>query len=201
MTRKLLFSFWALVLEACIGIHFNAHAQTLTWKNYSSMYDINAMAVASGNIWAATSGGVFSYSPATGSFKEFTTTEGLSNIQGTSILPDSADILVGEGDGTIDELNGAGIRLRSQVDIEKSSSLNKQVVNLFLSGDTLFACTPFGVVLISEKSFVVLDSYLHFIPGQTTQANSVAIFDGNIYVASPLGLSFAPSNRCKPGGT
>lgn len=183
-------------------IYLNANAQNLTWKNYSSMYDINAITTAGGNVWAASSGGVFSYSPVTGSFKEFTTTEGLSYIQATSILPDSENVLVGEGNGTIDELNGAGIRLRSQVDIEKSASLNKQVINLFLSGDTLLACTPFGVVLISKSSFVVLDSYLHFIPGQTTQANSVAIFDGYIYVASPLGLSYAPrsgANLAAPG--
>ena len=118
-----------------------------------------------GDFW-----GVFSFSPKIHLFNQFTTTEGLSNIQATSIVSDSGNIFVGEGDGTIDELSGSGIWLKSQKDIEKSSFLPKQITNLILSGDTLFACTPFGVILISESSFIVLDSYLHFVPGQIYNA-------------------------------
>ena len=170
-----------------------ASAQTLIWKNFSSMYNVNGITIFNGHVWAATSGGVFSYSPVSGTFDEFTTTEGLSNIQATSIISDSGNILVGEGDGTIDELNSSGVRYRSQKDIEKSSALSKRVRNLAVAGDTLFACTDFGVIVISRSSFGILDSYLHFFPKQATDtANSVAIFHGDIYVASPFGLSFAP---------
>jgi hypothetical protein len=192
MTRKLSVFIMAAMMGVSMVSHGQLFAQTLTWKNFSSMYNVNSIAVVSGNVWAATSGGVFSYSPVTHAFNQFTTTEGLSNMQATSVTSDSGNILVGEGDGTIDELNGSGVRLRSQKDIEKSSFLSKQVTSLILFGDTLFACTPAGVILISQSSFVVLDSYLHFVPGQAmTQANSVAIFGGNIYVASSFGLSFA----------
>lgn len=184
----------ASMMGMSVGFLGRASAQTLAWKNFSCMYNVNSISLAGGKVWAATSGGVFSYSPGARTFNQFTTTEGLSNIQATSIISDSGNIFVGEGDGTIDELNSFGAPLRSQKDIEKSSALSKQVTNLVLAGDTLFACTPFGVVLISESSFGVIDSYLHFVPGQTiTQANlSVAIFAGNIYVGSPFGLSGAP---------
>ncbi len=186
MIRKLS----VIIMASMIGVQ--TFAQTPKWKNFSCMYNVNSLTVTGGNLWAATSGGVFSYSPRGHTFNEFTTTEGLSNIQTTSIISDSGNILVGENDGTIDELDGSGARFRSQKDIEKSAALAKQVTNLVLVGDTLFACTPFGVVLVSEQSFVVLDNYLHFVPNQSTvQANSVAIFNGNIFVASQFGLSFA----------
>ncbi len=195
MTRKLSVFIMASMMGASMIFHGQSFAQNLIWKNFSSMYNINSVSVSNGIIWAATSGGVFSFSPKIHLFNQFTTTEGLSNIQATSIVSDSGNIFVGEGDGTIDELSGSGIWLKSQKDIEKSSFLPKQITNLILSGDTLFACTPFGVILISESSFIVLDSYLHFVPGQIiTQATnlSVAIFAGNIYVGSKFGLSVAP---------
>ncbi|MCL5266585.1 MAG: hypothetical protein M1469_00585 [Bacteroidetes bacterium] len=190
MSRKIILS---LVFTLSCGL---ASAQTLTWKNFSSMYNVNQLAVIQGKVWAATSGGVFSYSPLDGTFNQYTTTEGLSDIEATSITADSGStVLVGEGNGAIDELDMSGQRLRSQQDIVKSSALSKQVTSMFLSGDTLFACTPFGVVVISRSSFGVLDSYTHFVPSQgSVQANGVALFEGNIYVGSQFGLSYAPQS-------
>ncbi len=189
MIRKL--SVPIILLLVC---KFSA-AQTLTWKNFSSMYNVNGVTVVQGKVWAATSGGVFSYSPENGTFSQYTTTEGLSNIEATSIVSDSSGVLIGEGDGAIDEFSATGERLRSQLDIEKSSQLSKQVTKMFVSGDTLFACTPFGVVLISRSTFGVLDTYSHFVPSQgSVQANAVASFAGNVYVASQFGLSFAPQS-------
>ncbi len=171
-------------------------SQTLIWKNYSSMYDINGVTVAGGKVWAATTGGVFSYSPATGAFAEYTTTEGLSNIKATAITADSgAYILVGESDGSIDELDLSGRVVRSQHDIANSSATDKQVTALSVEGDTIFACTPFGVVLISRSTFRTLDTYSHFDPGQgSIQANGVAVFSGRIFVANQFGLSYAPQS-------
>ena len=192
MIRKLSVFIMASMVWVSMVSHGQLLAQTLSWKNYSSMYDVSSIAIVNGNVWAATSGGVFSYSPGSRTFSQFTTTEGLSYIQATSIASDSGNILVGEGNGSIDELNPSGVRLRSQKDIGRSSFLSKQVTGLILIGDTLFACTPAGVVLISKSSFIVLDSYLHFVPGQAaTQANAVAIFGGNIYIGSSFGLFFA----------
>jgi ligand-binding sensor domain-containing protein len=195
MSRKLPAVIMVTMVAVFVCPQGKAFSQTPVWKNFSCMYDINGVTVSGGKVWAATSGGVFSYSPASRTFSQFTTTEGLSNIQATSIISDSGDILVGEGDGTIDELNSSGVQYRSQTDIAKSPQLNKQVIDLTLVGDTLFACTPFGVVLISKSSFVVLDSYLHFFPGHaTSQANSLAFFGGNVYVAGQYGLSFASAS-------
>ncbi len=181
-------------LLACLSLSVSSFAQTLVWKNFTSMYSVNGLAVVQGKVWAADSGGVFSYSPQSGTFGEFTTTDGLSNIVATSIAADSGTaVLVGESNGTIDELNAAGVLIRSQKDITKSSALTKQILSLSIFGDSLFACTPFGVVLISRNSFDVLDSYSHFVPSQgSVQANGTAIFRGNIYVASQYGLSYAP---------
>ncbi len=171
-----------------------AFSQIPTWKNYTCMYDINGIAISAGKVWAATSGGVFSYNPATGGYSEFTTTEGLSNIQATAICSDSSSrLIVGEADGSIDEMDSTGAVFRSQPAIANSTKISKQVTALSVAGDTIFASTNFGVVLISRKTFNVLDTYSHFDPAKgSIQSNGVAVFGGRIYVASQFGLSYAP---------
>ncbi len=197
MTKKLLFIVFGAGVCLSLLSAALAQAQTFTWKNLSSMYGVNGLAVVQGKVWAATSGGVFSYSPLTGAFNEFTTTDSLSNIQATSIIVETGDrILVGEGNGAIDELDASsGKVLRSQLDIANSSHVPKQVTKLSISGDTLFACTPFGVVVISLSKFNVLSNYLNYVPSQAfVPANGTAAFNGNVYVASQHGLSFAPQS-------
>lgn len=163
------------------------------WKNFTSMYDINGLTAVGGKVWAATTGGVFSYTPGSGSFAEYTTTEGLSNIQATAITSDSTDrILVGEANGSIDEMDVDGNVLRSQQDIATYPATLKQITDLSVVGDTIFACTQFGVVLISRANLGVLDTYLHFDPSQVSlQANCATVFKGRIYVGSQDGLSYA----------
>jgi ligand-binding sensor domain-containing protein len=169
----------------------SALSQSPIWKNLSSMYNVNGVTASDGKVWAATSGGVFSFAPATSSFVEYTTTEGLSDIQATAIVSEpGGDIIVGEIDGSVDELDSTGKVVRSQRDIAKSSAILRQIVSLSVEGDTLFACTPFGVVLISRSSFGVLDTYSHFYT-QSVQANDATIYDGSIFVANQFGLSYA----------
>ncbi len=190
MIRRLSLFFFSLAVAG------SAFSQTLTWKNYTSMYDISGIAVSGGKVWAATTGGVFSYAPSTGAFSEFTTTEGLSNIQATAICSDSSGrLIVGEVNGAIDELDSTGRVIRSQRGIVDFSALTKEITSLSIAGDTIFASTPFGVVLISRKSFNVLDTYSHFDPKQgSIQSNAVAVFGGRIYVGSQFGLSYAPTS-------
>ncbi|MFZ1082743.1 MAG: two-component regulator propeller domain-containing protein [Candidatus Kryptoniota bacterium] len=197
MIKRISVFIFAITFSLGLFVVRNGQSQTLTWKNLSSMYNVNGLAVIQGKVWASTSGGVFSYSPQNGTFNEFTTTEGLSNIQATSIVAESGNaILIGEQNGAIDELDASsGKPIRSQHDIANSAPLSKQVTNLSISGDTLFTCTPFGVVLVSLSTFGILNSYLHFVPSQSSvPANGVAVFNGNIYVASGYGLSIAPQS-------
>ena len=188
MIRRLSFLLLSLAIAG------PAFSQVPTWKNYTCMYDINGITVSGGRVWAATSGGVFSYDPATGVFSEFTTTEGLSNIQATAICSDSSNrLIVGEANGSIDEMDSTGAVFRRQPAIANSSAISKQITALSVSGDTIFASTQFAVVLISRKTFNVLDTYSHFDPAKgSIQSNGVAVFGGRIYVGSQFGLSYAP---------
>jgi ligand-binding sensor domain-containing protein len=197
MSKKFLSSFFVSVSCFVLVTANPGETQTLTWRNLSSMYNVNALSVTQGKIWAATSGGVFSYSVQDGSFQQFTTTEGLSNIEATSVVSESGNaIIIGEGNGAIDELDATtGKVLRTQHDIVNSSPTFKAITKLSIYGDTVFACTPFGVVLISRSTFNTLNSYLHFVPGQNSvQANDVVTFNNKIFVASSYGLSVAPQS-------
>ncbi len=75
------------------------------WQTYSSLKDIRGgVADSRGRIWAATSGGLFVYTPGTGDIQEFRNTNGLLTLDITAIQADTLHkkIYLGAFDGTID---------------------------------------------------------------------------------------------------
>ncbi|MGB9591360.1 MAG: hypothetical protein ACPL1K_02455, partial [Candidatus Kryptoniota bacterium] len=169
--------------------------QIVSWKNYSSMFNVNSLAISGEHIWAATNGGVFSLDIVTNRFSLYTTTEGLSSIIATAIASDSGFIYVGEQAGFIDEIDSTGKVVRTQKDIAQSSAIQKSINSIAFSGDTIFVGTAFGVVIVSRSTFNVINSYTHFILNQAnTPANSILPFLDKIFVGSSSGLSVAPRN-------
>ena len=167
--------------------------QVVSWKNYSSMFNINGLTISGGHVWAATNGGVFSLNIVDRTFATYTTTEGLSSIIATAIAADSGFVYVGEQAGFIDEIDSTGKVVRTQKDIAQSSAIQKSINSLSFSGDTIFISTAFGVVVVSRSTFNVINSYTHFVSNQTnTPAKSTLPFLDKLYVGSSFGLSVAP---------
>ncbi len=97
-----------LCLFILIGL-LSFHARTQTWKNYTCMKSVAAMTVSNSTLWAATGGGVFSYTPASGIIKQYNNSEGVPSNNLTAIAVDTAQrIWVGGLDGSIGVYNQAG---------------------------------------------------------------------------------------------
>src|SRR5690242_6192566 len=77
------------------------------WKTFTSKREVRDLVIdAHGIVWAATSGGMFSYNPSDSSFLQFTTSEGLKTIDLTAITADnSGAIWVGAQNGFLHRFN------------------------------------------------------------------------------------------------
>lgn len=178
-----------------VGLTKVGSSQTASWKNYSSMLNVNSLAVSGGSIWAATNGGVFSLDIVTNRVNSYTTTDGLSSIIATAIATDSGSVYVGEQAGFVDEIDKTGKIVRTQKDIAQSNEIQKSINSISFSGDTIFVNTTFGVVIISRSTFNVLNTYTHFVKNEVNaSASSTLPFLDKLYVGSSFGLSVAPRN-------
>ena len=91
-----------------LSIFSNAQ-QASNWKNYTSMKTALALVSTDNSIWAATTGGGFSYTPSSNSFKTLHRTDGLQGITLTAVTVDSyGKIWFGSQEGVIDVYNPGG---------------------------------------------------------------------------------------------
>jgi len=120
------------------------------WTAHTSTREVVALASSGEEIWAATTGGVFSYNPATGEPRLFTVAEGLHDVQTRAIAYDDRRDLVWIGyfNGVIDRLDVQTGEVRTFFDIERNDRFPSPEINrLQVRGDTLVVATSFGVVL------------------------------------------------------
>jgi ligand-binding sensor domain-containing protein len=145
-----------------LSIFSNAQ-QASNWINYTNMQTVQALASVNNNIWAATSGGAFSYTPSNNSFKTLHRTDGLQGINLTAITVDSyGKIWFGSLEGVIDVYNPADNSINSILDIYNSSYSVKQITELKSSGDTIFVSTSYGISLINANSLLFIDTFFKF---------------------------------------
>ncbi len=138
--------------------------QASNWKNYTSMQTAQALVVSSNNsIWAATTGGGFSYTPSTNIFKTLHRTDGLQGINLTAVTVDTyGKIWFGSLEGIIDVYNPVNNTVSSILDIYNSNYNVKQITDLKSSGDTIYVSTSYGVSLINAQTLLFIDSYFTF---------------------------------------
>ena len=172
------------------------YAQTAqTWKNYTCMKSVEALAVSNSTIWAATGGGVFNYTPANGTIQQYNNSQGVPSNNLTAIGVDTAQrIWVGGLDGSIGVFtqNGASWTTISDIkNIDPTIRPQKGIQDFFVSGDTMFVATQFGVSVfrISEWSFG--DTYANYGFSPSPTVTRVVVQGGRIWVGTTSGIASA----------
>ncbi len=99
-----------------------ATAQVGQWTAYTSTREIVALSVSEDEVWAATTGGVFSYNPATEEIRRVTVAEGLHDVQTRAIAYDARRGLVWVGyfNGVIDQLDVETGVVKTFFDIQRN---------------------------------------------------------------------------------
>jgi ligand-binding sensor domain-containing protein len=165
--------------------------QTATnWKTYSDMKSVSEAAAANGELWAATTGGGFSYNTSDTLFNTFQRTDGMQGIELTAITIDNqGKIWFGSDEGAIDVYDPTTKKISSILDIENSSYSTKEINNLASYGDTIFVSTDYGVSLINSENLSFIDTYFKF--GNFSSNIKVnEVFKSNlIYVSTVNGVA------------
>ena len=149
-----------------------------TWKNYTSMKDVQSVARAGTSYWAATGGGLFRWREGSSDFQRLANAEGLQSTSLTAVAVD-ADGMVWSGSSTgyihvYNPLTGA---LQVVRDIAVSSQTSKQINGIVAAGDTVLFCTDFGLSTFRRKKFEFGDTFTRFgsIPAGTPIAVRCAV--------------------------
>ena len=138
-------------------------AEASNWKTYSDMKAVSAAAVVNSKLWAATTGGGFSYNTSDSSYNTFQRTDGMQGIELTAItVDDRGKIWFGSSEGAIDVYDPATMKFSSILDIANSDFSSKEVNNLSSYGDTIFVSTDYGVSLINSQTLGFIDTYFKF---------------------------------------
>jgi ligand-binding sensor domain-containing protein len=162
------------------------------WKNYTDMRLVRGLAAGADSVWAATSGGLFLYTPSTHQFAKFTNSDGLSSNDLAAVTIDGVGrIWVGSSDGFVnsyDPRKGVWGEIRG---LAESDRVQKAVRTLVARGDSLFVGTDFGISVLHISRMEFRDTYASL--GFATQAgvNSVAIHQNRIWAATDLGVATA----------
>ncbi|WP_456425091.1 type IX secretion system anionic LPS delivery protein PorZ [Rhodocaloribacter sp.] len=156
-----------------------ARAQVGTWTAHTSMRQVSDVAASPEVLWAATTGGIFGFTPATGEFQRFTTVEGLNSVEVRAIAYDVARGLlwIGYQDGVLDRLDPATGEIRTFRDIARASQFpNRRINRLVVRGDSVLVATAFGLVVFDPVREEVRDTYsrLGDIP-PATEVNDVTV--------------------------
>ncbi|MGD8305804.1 MAG: hypothetical protein PVF17_04045, partial [Ignavibacteria bacterium] len=169
--------------------------QITNWKNYSYMGNVTGIQISENNIWAATDGGIFSYSIQDGTFQTLTKVSGLEDISLASITADySGRIWTGSTSGIIHIYNTDDESIDAILDIFNTDIINKSINYLTSIADTIIVSTDYGISIISADSKLFLDTFIKFGDFTTnTKVNFADKFD-LFYVCTNSGVAIQ-----KPG--
>ncbi len=180
-----------------------ATAQVGQWTAHTSTREVVALSVSEDEVWAATTGGVFSYNPATEEIRRFTVAEGLHDVQTRAIAYDARRGLmwIGYFNGVIDRLDIETGVVKTFFDIQRNDRFPSPEINrLTVRGDSLLVATSFGLVIFDPVRQEVRDTYSQLgtlAPATAVRDIAVApIPDGRpgFWLATADGVAYAPLN-------
>lgn len=186
-----------LILFVSFLFHSLSAQQPTNWKNYADMKQVNSIQAVDDGVWAATGGGGFFYNTVSSQFKKFLKTNGLFSIYLTAVCVDNyGKVWFGSSNGSLNVYDPLTDNVRNILDIYYSDRVNRQINELHVVGDTVFASTEFGLSLINSKSLEFYDTYFKF-GNLASNIRVVSTFKSNlIYICTESGIAIQ-----KPGAT
>jgi ligand-binding sensor domain-containing protein len=175
------------------------------WKSYTSKREVRAVASNHPDmIWAATSGGMFSFRFSDSTYIEFTPTEGLRTLDLTAVtLDEDYNVWVGGADGYIQRYTPSTGEWLNITDIflDKDHGPSKRINKFIIYGDTLFVLSDIGLSVYSLSNLEFGDTFFGFGSAPTTIAGGITgleIYNDTIWVATRYGIASTHSANPNP---
>ncbi|HCR48061.1 MAG TPA: hypothetical protein DIW24_00400, partial [Bacteroidetes bacterium] len=176
-------------------------AQIGSWQAHTAMRQINDLADAGTEIWAATQGGVFGYSVSTGEIRRITTIEGLHALNPNAIAYDDRRkaLWIGYEDGALDRYDLSSKNVHTFRDIARATQFtDRSIGRIKIHGDSILVATAFGIVIFDAQKNEIRDSYTQF----GSLSSGLRVYDmmihplpdgkNGFWVALERGVAYAP---------
>lgn len=136
-------------------------AKVGTWKNYLSYYNISYLCEGGNRVWALASGNLFSYNPTDGDVQTYDKVNGLSasGIKDIAWCQAAHRLVVVYTNGLIDFISEKGDIVCLSDFYSKTTSYDKTVNNLTVSGSHAYISMGFGILDIDVSKAVVANTY------------------------------------------
>lgn len=162
------------------------------WNNYTDMKDVTEIASYSDGFWMSSTGGAGHYYNDYDNYITFLTkSEGLNNQNLTTLsLDENSNVWFGMINGVINIYNPKDGSMQEILDINQSNYTKKSINDFFISGDTNFVSTEFGLALIHTEFYAFIETVTKL--GDFTSAeivNSTNVFNNKIYVSTKSGVA------------
>ncbi len=186
-----------IICAALAATTVSAQQVTLSnWNTISSLRTVRAADIdVSGDIWAATSGGVIRYSRSTNNTSEYRNVNALQTLDCTALSCDrvGGNVFVGQTDGALDIATPSGT-WKNVAEIRRATQYTRRQINGFaFRGDTVFIATDFGVVLYNQNSGTFIETIDRIGTLQEkTRVRSVCLLRDSVWVATDSGVAVAP---------
>lgn len=171
------------------------------WKTYTAMSSITDLAVvrSSGNIWAATTGGAFRFTPSDApkpGIVALRNSDGLSDNDLTAVAADSAGMIwFGGSGGTLDVYTELSEKVKAIRDIELANYARKKIYQISVFAPRVYIATGFGLSIYDKEKTVFTETITKF--GTLADQDTVfAVTEANdsIYVVLSGSVAIAAKN-------
>ncbi len=172
-----------------------AQVRVSAWQTYSSLLNVRStVSDQSGKLWAATSGGVFSYDLRTRSTQEFRNINALYGIDITAIAVSPADgsIYAGGFNGALNIYDGKNWSIVTDI---LTANLTRKQINGFVFQDSLVLIAgDFGLTVFDPKRRVFTETVQRFSTLQPgSAAKQILVTQGRLWIATENGVVSAPT--------
>ena len=173
------------------------------WKSYTMKREVRDLALGSDStVWAATSGGLFSFHVADSTYEEFTTSEGLRSVDLSAIALDShGSVWIGTTNGFLHRYDPHTRKWVYVTDIFLQDKPQKRINALQVRGDTLIILSDIGVSLFSISRMEFGDTYMRYglgLPVLDGNVTDFEIFGGRMWVSTRSGIASTPTTNPNP---
>ncbi|MBK9249844.1 MAG: hypothetical protein IPM69_17510 [Ignavibacteria bacterium] len=184
-----------VLLVTLSAVISSAQIRLDNWKTHTSMYTVRSATLdGKGNVWAATSGGVFRYNDSTKETIQYRNIDALLSLNTTVINynPVNKSIYVGADDGVIEVIDSQ-LQFRHITDIRNQTTLSRRRINDFLFlEDKIYVAGDFGIIDYNFDDAPGDDIRQLGTFQQNTPVLKLATLNDTLWAITPLGLACAP---------
>lgn len=186
-----------IMLFIIMTVSIAAQVRLDNWIAHTSLVNTNSIDIDSkGNIWVATTGGLFTMSPDGSGYKVYSNINEMLdiNISKVKINPNTEEVYAGSANGYLDILSPNG-EWTHITDIFTQRFSNPQITDIAFWGDKAYIAGGFGLTVFDTKRMVFEETVRRFANfDANNKVNRILIDQDKIWIATKGGIAVANLN-------